>query len=111
MTLTDLFSYICGLEWKTCRCAQWNEDHLLARAERVVDREQPVPGRVHQPRVQRLDQAVEELMDDHDCHHEAWHTIGGIHECEECEDELYEYIYECDHCYIRVCNRCRMNRL
>ncbi|KAG6026382.1 hypothetical protein E4U40_002158 [Claviceps sp. LM458 group G5] len=34
------FCYVCGLKWKQCSCAQWDEDRLTARVDNIVDREQ-----------------------------------------------------------------------
>ncbi|KAG6138125.1 hypothetical protein E4U28_004300 [Claviceps purpurea] len=34
------FCYVCGLKWKQCSCAQWDEDRLIARVDNIVDREQ-----------------------------------------------------------------------
>jgi len=31
------FCYMCAARWKTCGCAQWDEDRLLAAAEQRVD--------------------------------------------------------------------------
>ncbi|GAB7366387.1 hypothetical protein MBLNU230_g8184t1 [Neophaeotheca triangularis] len=36
------FCYVCGAEWHTCNCEQWDERRLVARATQVVDRD---PGR------------------------------------------------------------------
>jgi hypothetical protein len=32
------FCYVCGREWHTCDCEQWDEQRLLIRAAQVVDR-------------------------------------------------------------------------
>lgn len=32
------FCYICGLQWKTCACEQWDEHRLTIRANEIVDR-------------------------------------------------------------------------
>ncbi|KAG5958950.1 hypothetical protein E4U56_005243 [Claviceps arundinis] len=34
------FCYVCGLKWKQCSCAQWDEDRLTARVDNIMDREQ-----------------------------------------------------------------------
>jgi hypothetical protein len=31
------FCYLCAARWKTCKCAQWDEDRLLATAEQQVN--------------------------------------------------------------------------
>lgn len=36
---------------------------------------------------------------------------GGVHECEECNNTLPLFIYECRQCRILACRRCRFNRL
>jgi hypothetical protein len=37
------FCYNCGEQWKNCRCEQWNEHRLLARAYQIVNREEDHP--------------------------------------------------------------------
>jgi hypothetical protein len=103
------FCYICGREWKTCACAQWHEDRLLARAEQVVARQ---PVRADAPLQQaRIAAAIQNLRDRHNCNHESWRYVGGRHQCEECRYMLPSYIFECQQCSLRACNRCRRNRL
>lgn len=41
---TDLVSYVCGQRWKTCECAQWDEDRLTVRANQVLARGQARVG-------------------------------------------------------------------
>jgi hypothetical protein len=87
------FCYICGQRWKTCDCAQWNEDRLLARANQVVARQ---PARVEPPEQQaRFAAVVQNLRDRHNCDHETWQYVRGRHQCEECRDTLPSYIFEC----------------
>ncbi|KAG1726009.1 uncharacterized protein EDB91DRAFT_1166930 [Suillus paluster] len=42
------FCYLCRALWKSCRCPQWDENRLLAAAERRVDAQLP-PARRAQP--------------------------------------------------------------
>jgi hypothetical protein len=103
------FCYICGERWKTCTCAQWNEDRLIARANQVVARQ---PVRVDPPQqAARTAAVVQNLRDRHNCDHQSWQYIRGSHQCEECRHELPSYIFECRQCNIQACNRCRRNRL
>jgi hypothetical protein len=103
------FCYICGERWKTCTCAQWNEDRLIARANQVVARQ---PVRVDPPQqAARIAAVVQNLRDRHNCDHQSWQYIRGSHQCEECRHELPSYIFECRQCNIQACNRCRRNRL
>lgn len=103
------FCYSCGLPWKTCGCDQWDEDHLFARAEVVVDRDFDVPDDAH--RAQLVEEAADYLIENHECNHVRWRSIGGYHRCEECFHWLPQFIYECRQCRIRACRRCRFNRL
>lgn len=105
---TDLSSYICGLRWKTCGCDQWNEDRLLARANQVIARGHVRDGAAGELQV---DQAVANLRERHNCTHERWVYVRGGNQCEECYQNLPQYIFECRQCRILACNRCRRNRL
>ncbi|PVH84534.1 hypothetical protein DL98DRAFT_485129 [Cadophora sp. DSE1049] len=105
------FCYKCGERWKTCRCEQWDEHRLYARAEVVIARQ---PAHINQPleqRQARFANVVQDLLDRHECDHESWRWVGGPHECEECRHDLPDYIFQCRQCHIQACNRCRRNRL
>ncbi|KAH6850707.1 hypothetical protein B0I37DRAFT_372229 [Chaetomium sp. MPI-CAGE-AT-0009] len=105
------FCYVCGLPWKTCGCEQWDERHLLNRANVVVDRNagaRPMPEILRANMVQR---EMANLIENHECQHRSWRSRGGPHQCEECHDTLPTYIYECRQCQILACRRCRYNRL
>ncbi|KAK1816479.1 hypothetical protein LTR12_009070 [Friedmanniomyces endolithicus] len=43
------FCYICGRRWKTCACAQWEENHLFNRAAQIVDRRPDPRRRLFEP--------------------------------------------------------------
>ncbi|KAL2818939.1 RING finger protein [Aspergillus granulosus] len=45
------FCYNCGVKWKECRCEQWNEHRLLARAYQIIDREADQPAAAAPPPV------------------------------------------------------------
>lgn len=103
------FCYVCGEPWKTCECAQWEEERLYDRAHRIVARQ---PQNIGQPQERALiEAAVNNLRTRHECDHEKWKYVGGRHQCEECSHTLPSYIFECRQCQIRACNRCRRNRL
>ncbi|KAG6105453.1 hypothetical protein E4U31_001408 [Claviceps sp. LM219 group G6] len=58
------FCYVCGLKWKQCSCAQWDEDRLTARVNNIVDREQGgrnVGGAARDAPVERTRQNVVEV--------------------------------------------------
>ncbi|TGO61907.1 hypothetical protein BOTNAR_0122g00050 [Botryotinia narcissicola] len=113
------FCYNCGRRWKTCRCPQWYEDQLIARATEIVNRR---PGhRLLQRPYQAIGQrstieaqiaaAAEDLRENHACEHEGWRKLRGSHQCEGCHDTLGLFIFACSQCELRLCNRCRLNRL
>ncbi|KAH7563646.1 hypothetical protein BM1_00693 [Bipolaris maydis] len=60
------FCYQCGIEWRGCRCALWEEQNLYRRAEQVVDRAAGgyIPPHLRQ---QRLNEVQEELRDNDEC--------------------------------------------
>lgn len=105
------FCYICGARWKTCECPQWNEDRLVARANQVVQRDAPQLPADNLVRIERVQEVVQTLRDRHNCEHRGWRFISGPNRCEECYFHLPNYIFECQRCRIRACNRCRRNRL
>jgi len=104
------FCCVCGAPWKTCRCDQWDEERLYERAEAVVDR-QPAG---QQGRAERIQQAAEQLRENHECEHERFRGIGGQgrkFECEMCGGTYENWILRCRQCLMICCNRCRRNRL
>ncbi|KAI0123952.1 IBR finger domain-containing protein [Xylariales sp. AK1849] len=122
------FCYNCGTRWKECQCDQWDERRLLERANQIdatdhanvgepLDGQQraanpqadiPQEANLRDDRVERL---VQNLRRNHECDHEHWMRRRGVHVCEECNDEMPIFIYECRQCQILACRRCRHNRL
>lgn len=103
------FCYVCGERWKTCDCLLWNEERLHARGAQIVQRDnQPGNAEVQQRRVEH---AVQNLRERHECEHQRWIYVCGPHICEECHHTLPQYIFECRQCRLQACNRCRRNRL
>ncbi|PVH70490.1 hypothetical protein DL98DRAFT_135935 [Cadophora sp. DSE1049] len=102
------FCYLCGEQWKACRCATWDENRLLARAN-VVAARRPVADPPRQ--AARVQDAVQNLRQRHLCDHQSWQYVRGPHQCEECRHQLPSYIFECRQCNIQACNRCKLNRL
>ncbi|KAL2207063.1 hypothetical protein CC79DRAFT_1383107 [Sarocladium strictum] len=104
------FCYKCGMKWKTCRCSQWDENRLLARAETIVARDGMIAAntRAHQD---AIDAVRQNIVENHNCNHGRWAKRNGRQRCEECRYMLPEYIFECLQCNLRACWRCRLNRL
>ncbi|KAK1573278.1 IBR finger domain-containing protein [Colletotrichum navitas] len=105
------FCYVCGLQWKTCSCDQWNEERLYARANVIVNRDANAFLLDHEDRARRVEREAQNLVTNHQCLHGTWRSRSGSYRCEECHDRLSVYIYECAQCRIRACRRCRFNRL
>ncbi|KAI9896167.1 hypothetical protein N3K66_008339 [Trichothecium roseum] len=106
------FCYICGSKWKTCCCEQWDEGRLLDRAAEIDARDhghgaQGDPARARN-RIQNL---AQNLRVNHECQHERWANRAGGRTCEECNDWMPIFIYECRQCRILACRRCRYHRL
>ncbi|EHA19664.1 hypothetical protein ASPNIDRAFT_179760 [Aspergillus niger ATCC 1015] len=109
------FCYLCGLQWKTCECVVWAEERLVARAVEVVDRqaEAPLPPQVRQQRVRQMQ---EDLRHNHECEHPGrFRRLEGsrrrVFECEFCGARHRNYILECRHCHIELCESCRRHRI
>jgi hypothetical protein len=102
---------VCGENWKTCACPQWDEARLVARAQAIVNREPRAAAARPAEHAARVAREAENLRDRHNCNHEEWtHTIGGG-DCEECNWEANKFMMVCDQCRLRVCRRCMQNRL
>lgn len=110
------FCYVCGTTWKQCLCPCFDEGHLLAQAEAIVDRA-PVPrmGEPVIPRHELIQQAAQELQENHECTHEGfggWQMTTQRHlMCENCFQTLPRFLLECRQCHLRACVRCTRNRL
>ncbi|KAK0761166.1 hypothetical protein N5P37_006112 [Trichoderma harzianum] len=105
------FCYVCGAQWKTCRCDQWDENRLIDRANVLVDRDadgQQLGGARRAALVQR---ARNHLVRNHQCTHRNWTSRRGAFRCDECHEQMPDYIFECQNCSIHACRRCRFNRL
>ncbi|SMR44036.1 unnamed protein product [Zymoseptoria tritici ST99CH_1A5] len=106
------FCYVCGEPWKTCECPQWDEDRLTIRAAEIATRHpnrrlyQPgqAPRRADDPAT--IAAIAAHLRDHHLCIHEHWQRLEGPHTCEQCGDDLRNFIFECRQCLITRCYRC-----
>ncbi|KAF1930369.1 uncharacterized protein M421DRAFT_58856 [Didymella exigua CBS 183.55] len=110
------FCYVCGIEWKNCRCDVADLHRIEERAEEVVNRDAPpdLPQAVWQ---QRVDDVFNELRDRHECEHSRRFerkTHGQPKKgfrCELCSNRHWKYILQCHLCYLNVCEDCRRNRI
>ncbi|KKZ60246.1 hypothetical protein EMCG_05056 [[Emmonsia] crescens] len=76
------FCYLCGEQWKNCRCEKWDDNRLLERGQEVAAREQrPGDGPLRRVDVDRM---VMQIRERHECNHSGrWERINGRHQCEE----------------------------
>ncbi|KAH7032629.1 uncharacterized protein B0I36DRAFT_286721 [Microdochium trichocladiopsis] len=103
------FCYVCGAEWKTCQCDQWDERRLFERAAEIDARHHPRVARERpNPRIAAL---MEDLRINHECTHERWRGRPGPRRCEECFHLMPQFIYECRQCHVMACRRCRFHRM
>ncbi|KAH8756624.1 hypothetical protein F5883DRAFT_429207 [Diaporthe sp. PMI_573] len=99
------FCYLCGESWKTCTCVVYTEEQLLRRENVVAARDADAGREVNHPQIRQ------QILENHECTDHLWRWVRGRHQCEECHYWLPNYIFECRHCRLQTCNRCRRNRL
>ncbi|KAM7183895.1 hypothetical protein V8F33_013304 [Rhypophila sp. PSN 637] len=106
------FCYECGEIWKTCKCEQWQEERLIARANEIVDRD-PEAHVLPVPQRQQLVQAARQnLLDRHECNHgRKFKKLYGRHTCEMCGNAYRKFILECRLCGVLACQFCRSHRI
>lgn len=108
------FCYLCGLEWKTCKCAQWVEENLLEDANRQVQRrmERLREQLTEEQQEDAVRQEVVRLREDHQCRHDWLRTnLSGSQGCDNCGYWLKWYGYNCRRCERIACHVCRFHRL
>lgn len=78
----------------------WNEERLLGRAERIVDRnEQPAAP----PRPEQVAAARQYIVEHHECDHEDWYRVNQEAECDECGRDCNRFHFHCPDCYMNAC--------
>lgn len=103
------FCFSCLTAWKSGPCDIWNEDRLIERAENIIDRDEvqaPMPG---QARHHQIQEVARDLRANYACaHNHIWWTLieRPWQRCENCRDELEDYVFECPDCRLRVCRWC-----
>ena len=81
------FCYLCAERWKTCGCAQWDEDRLMVVAQDRVANELGRAAAARMPQAifaERVEQRAAVLRDNHHCEHHSWRRRDGGGMCEEC---------------------------
>lgn len=88
------FCYLCAAIWKSCDCAQWDENRLVAAAEqRAVRMEGAQIARERQRDFAGfVDRIAQGLRTHHDCDHSHWVFRHGGGQCETCNDYLPSYL-------------------
>ncbi|KAG2150682.1 uncharacterized protein EDB93DRAFT_1141480 [Suillus bovinus] len=107
------FCYLCAAPWKTCDCRQWDDQRLLDDAERRVYNELGAQEAAARPEifVDRVYERMTALEENHECLVHRWVYRRGGGCCEECHDDLRNYLMCCRDCQVLVCRRCSVNRL
>ncbi|KAK3371042.1 hypothetical protein B0T24DRAFT_658091 [Lasiosphaeria ovina] len=106
------FCYECGVHWKRCECPQWDEARLIHRAGAILNRNPGILNTLNEEeRVVAVEQQRNHLEENHNCNHPYWKVLRGCHDCDECNQSMPLFIYECLQCQIAACKRCRFNRL
>ncbi|KAI0166524.1 hypothetical protein GGR57DRAFT_496789 [Xylariaceae sp. FL1272] len=106
--MTFQFCYVCAAPWKTCDCAQWNENRLVDRAAGIDARAQPP---LNNRRLRQIRRIARNLRDQHECDHERCRKRYGANQCHQCDDNMTHFVFECRQCLILLCGRCKRNRL
>ncbi|KAG5958948.1 hypothetical protein E4U56_005241 [Claviceps arundinis] len=105
------FCYVCGVQWKQCDCAQWDENRLVARMDDIVEREQENRNVRGAERDVLLERTRQNLVQNHECANHRWKGLKQAGHCEQCDDYMPHFVYECRNCMTIACRRCRYNRL
>ncbi|ELR05191.1 hypothetical protein VC83_01825 [Pseudogymnoascus destructans] len=106
------FCYLCGLRWKSCTCAQWDEHRLIEHANVIVARQPETRGLRLRERFEAFKRTIQNLRENHECQHLDWRYVRGPGYCEICGQLMTtRFIQECKECYIWACKRCRKHRL
>ncbi|CAE7142900.1 unnamed protein product [Rhizoctonia solani] len=93
------FCYLCARRWKECTCPQWDENRLIAQAERRVIRDLGVLPAVPRPaqveaRQQDIFRMAEDLRENHECDHHlsGFFKRNGSGNCESCGSWLRDFL-------------------
>lgn len=109
----------CLAKWKTCACPVWDERRLIHEERRIAER-QPVGAAAAPPTAAAAAAALpapppvvpRPLRDAADCDHaEAEILQQPGEQCQLCRNHLRDFILECVACRLRLCVRCRRNRM
>jgi len=120
------FCFACLESWvggKTCDCPLWDERNLIEEGNRREQVEQERLGRqlfAHERQVLQR-QLVIDNREARECrHHPEGFTFrefaraktkgGGLRTCDNCENFITAFCYECDGCRMKFCHTCRFNR-
>ncbi|EOD34040.1 hypothetical protein EMIHUDRAFT_228892 [Emiliania huxleyi CCMP1516] len=116
------FCYACGVAWqdpKACACDLWSERMLLREEERRLEVAEEQLGR---PLQQAERAALRQQLNvanhqGQECSHRSKETLqyrefagNRRRTCNNCDQSIRHYCYECTECGFRVCQVCRYNR-
>lgn len=116
------FCYTCGVAWqdpKACACDLWSERMLLREEERRLEVAEEQLGRPLQlaERAALRQQLNVANHQGQECSHRSKETLqyrefagNRRRTCNNCDQSIRHYCYECTECGFRVCQVCRYNR-
>lgn len=106
------FCYLCGRQWRTCNCPQWNERNLWAQGGEIaaaaaaqVRARARARARAPAPAARPVQPAG--------CRHRSYRPfdrVDGQDECDDCGTEMPQYILSCPECELVLCLRCLETR-
>ncbi|KAF2788360.1 hypothetical protein K505DRAFT_255736 [Melanomma pulvis-pyrius CBS 109.77] len=101
-TCKHQFCYICGVEWKTCRCPQWDEEYLT--------RNDPNPREPVPAAIPVAAPALVQALARPPCFTHSWRRNNRRRVCQFCGAHWLPYLFECDDCRRLSCWRCIQDR-
>lgn len=76
-------------------------DEVIPRAAAIVQRN---------GNNQNLQEVIEHLVFDPQGQGDTWEKRDGQFVCDGCRGQVSQYVFECLHCPVRLCHRCRFHR-
>ncbi|KAF3928296.1 hypothetical protein AA313_de0209059 [Arthrobotrys entomopaga] len=109
------FCYVCGVKWKNCNCAMFEETRLYDAAAVRVDRDAVAPL-APIIRAERIEEVQNQIRENHNCIHPGkfqkrteYRSSG--YQCDICYCRHWKYILVCPSCGLMACEECRRFRV
>ncbi|KAF5700677.1 arylsulfatase [Fusarium mundagurra] len=89
------FCYLCGRQWRTCNCPQWDERHLLAHAGELAAVAARAQARLR-AQVRAAPAPAARPVQPPGCRHRNYRPfdrVEGQDDCDDCGAEMRQYIF------------------